>query len=126
MHDKNLTTRQTPTEQTSTNGALRDGQLRRGVLFRVLKAQPMIALAAKVVKQKQLATYSQLYWLSKRTSRRIPGVFRFPFGPVHYVDARSLADQYAEIFVNRQYEVAGLGHAPRIIDCGGNIGLSAL
>jgi len=87
---------------------------------------PMVSLVAEVIRQEQLMVYARLYWLSKRKSRRVTGVFHFPFGPVRYVDARSLIDQYCEIFINRQYEVIGLGNAPRIIDCGGNIGLSVL
>ncbi|HEY8287581.1 MAG TPA: FkbM family methyltransferase [Chloroflexota bacterium] len=53
-------------------------------------------------------------------------MFRFPFGQIHYVDAVSLSQQYDDIFVGRGYEVLGLDGAVRIMDCGGNIGLSAI
>ena len=33
---------------------------------------------------------------------------------------------YREIFLDRGYEVAGLGDAPVILDCGGNIGMSVI
>lgn len=33
---------------------------------------------------------------------------------------------YREIFLEHEYEVAGLGDAPVIIDCGGNIGMSVI
>jgi hypothetical protein len=32
---------------------------------------------------------------------------------------------YREIFLDHGYEVAGLGDAPVILDCGGNIGLAS-
>jgi FkbM family methyltransferase len=33
---------------------------------------------------------------------------------------------YREIFLDRGYEVAGLGDSPVILDCGGNIGMSVI
>jgi FkbM family methyltransferase len=38
----------------------------------------------------------------------------------------SLLRLYSEIFVDRSYDVTGLGDTPHIIDCGGNIGLSVV
>jgi len=56
----------------------------------------------------------------------VPGVFRFPFGPVHYVDIGSLPFLYFEIFVDGVYAFTTSETSPRIIDCGGNIGMSAI
>lgn len=58
--------------------------------------------------------------------RYLRGTYRFSWGAVQYVDARSLESQYQEIFVNRGYEFTTDSSAPRIFDCGGNIGLSVL
>lgn len=52
--------------------------------------------------------------------------FRFPFGPVRYTATGAMLSLYREIFLGRGYEVAGLGDAPVILDCGGNIGLSVI
>jgi len=71
-------------------------------------------------------TYARLYWLARRTPRHVTGVFRFPFGDVHYVDAGTLPLMYFEIFVDRVYEIAGLTERPQIVDCGANIGLSTI
>lgn len=73
-----------------------------------------------------LWTSLRLSWLALRSPRSVPGTFRFPFGRVRYLDALSLLGQYCGIFVDRGYDVIGLGDAPNIIDCGGNIGLSVI
>jgi FkbM family methyltransferase len=91
----------------------------------VLKKLGLALLVAEVTIRTRSLTYARLRWLTLRTPRRTAGRFRFPFGVVHYVDASSLAGQYHEIFLERGYEVTDLPHEPAIIDCGGNIGLSA-
>jgi FkbM family methyltransferase len=68
----------------------------------------------------------RLFWLGEHNPRRVPGAFRFPFGPVRYMDAGVMLSLYREIFLDRGYEVAGLGDAPVILDCGGNIGMSVI
>jgi FkbM family methyltransferase len=70
----------------------------------------------------------RLCWLRARTlgRRRRPGSFRLPFGRVRYLDAWGLQYTYHELFVERAYDVAGLGHRPRILDCGANIGLATV
>jgi len=55
-----------------------------------------------------------------------PGSFRFWWGHVNYVHAGQLHSQFEEIFVRRQYAFASNGPDPVIVDCGGNIGLSAI
>jgi FkbM family methyltransferase len=71
-------------------------------------------------------TCVRLFWRGERTPRRVPGAFQFPFGQVRYVDAAAMSTLYREIFLDHEYEVAGLGDAPTIIDCGGNIGMSVI
>jgi len=105
-----------------TSGAPARRDLRPGIL-RALAAA--ISLADITIRTRSL-TFARLRLLGKRTPPRTSGRFRFPFGTVRYVDAPSLIGQYYEIFVERGYEVNGLPHAPTIIDCGGNIGMSAL
>ncbi len=84
------------------------------------------ARTATAVQRTHSLTYSRLLALALRTPPRVPGAFRFPFGLVRYSDARTLQSMYYDIFVDHVYEVATLGDAANIIDCGGNIGLSTI
>jgi FkbM family methyltransferase len=54
------------------------------------------------------------------------GIFRFPWGDFEYVDPRQLRVQFEEIFIGRQYAFSSDRPDPVIIDCGGNVGLSAV
>jgi FkbM family methyltransferase len=54
------------------------------------------------------------------------GTYSFPFGRVRYVDAWGLDTMFNELFVSEVYGVKGMPEHPRIIDCGGNIGLSTI
>jgi FkbM family methyltransferase len=80
----------------------------------------------------QSLVFARIFAHASRRPRRVPGVIDLPIGPgdrvvpMHYVDAESLVFLYDELFVDRAYAVTGMGAAPRIIDCGGNVGLSAL
>jgi hypothetical protein len=44
----------------------------------------------------------RLFWLGERNPRRVPGAFRFPFGPVPYMDAGVMLSLYREIFQDRR------------------------
>jgi FkbM family methyltransferase len=70
-----------------------------------------------------------LYWL--RRQPELPkgsktGSFRFPWGNFEYVNALELRAQFEDIFVGRQYAFSTDTSSPVIIDCGGNVGLSAV
>ncbi len=54
------------------------------------------------------------------------GTFHFPWGDFEYVSAAQLRAQFSEIFVNRQYAFEPAVAEPVIIDCGGNVGVSAV
>ena len=54
------------------------------------------------------------------------GSFRFRWGQLNYVHAGQLHSQFEEIFVRRQYAFTSDRPDPVIVDCGGNIGLSAI
>lgn len=70
--------------------------------------------------------YTRLIWRSTWLPRYTPGVLRFPFGTLRYVDAPSLRSQYQEIFLEGEYDFSSTEPAPLILDCGANIGLSAI
>ena len=78
------------------------------------------------VRQTKSLDYVRLHRSARRIPRHTDGVFRFSFGRVAFNDVVSLEGQYIEIFIERGYEVADLPASPRILDCGGNIGLSVL
>jgi FkbM family methyltransferase len=70
-----------------------------------------------------------IYWL--RRQPELPngsktGSFRFPWGNFEYVNTGQLRAQFEEIFVSRQYAFSTDTSSPVIIDCGGNVGLSAV
>jgi FkbM family methyltransferase len=50
----------------------------------------------------------------------------FPWGNTEFTQASALPSQYGEIFVKRHYCFRSSQHRPVIVDCGGNIGLSAI
>ncbi len=52
--------------------------------------------------------------------------FEFPWGMMEYLDAANLRTQFEQIFLRRQYAFTTTVEDPVIVDCGGNIGLSAL
>lgn len=55
-----------------------------------------------------------------------PFVYRFPWGEFKYVSRRLLVGQFEEIFINGFYGFRSSARQPVIIDCGGNMGLSAV
>lgn len=77
-------------------------------------------------KEPPLLFFERLKGFARQTPPFTPGAFTFPFGTIRYVDVKALTWQYPEIFLERAYEVMGLSDSPRIIDCGGHIGLSVI
>jgi FkbM family methyltransferase len=70
-----------------------------------------------------------IYWL--RRQPELPNgsktrSFRFPWGDFEYVNTGQLRGQFEEIFVDRHYAFSTDASSPVIIDCGGNVGLSAV
>ncbi|WP_147819504.1 FkbM family methyltransferase [Salidesulfovibrio onnuriiensis] len=70
--------------------------------------------------------YVKLAMLREIKPRFVPGSVILPFGRVNYADIASLEAQYFAIFISREYQFESSRNAPVILDCGGNIGLSAL
>ena len=62
----------------------------------------------------------------KSVSGPWPRTFRFPWGDFRYVRSDNLYGQFADIFLRRQYAFSCDKPEPVIIDCGGNVGLSAI
>ena len=68
---------------------------------------------------------ARLRWQQKWDSRERKTSFRFPWGCFDYANIRHLTSQFEEIFVKRCYAFQTDTLNPVILDCGGNIGLSA-
>jgi FkbM family methyltransferase len=85
-----------------------------------------IAQGAQAVIRTRTLVYPRMLWRTLRKLHRTRGEMRLPFGRIRYADADSLRTTYYQIFVQGIYQVDGLGNTPKIIDCGGNIGLSVI
>jgi FkbM family methyltransferase len=60
------------------------------------------------------------------TPRFTPGQIRMMDYDVHYADLLTLCPQWDDIFVKRTLAFSSASPAPRILDCGANIGLASL
>lgn len=63
---------------------------------------------------------------AEKTSWEKPGVFKFPWGAFAYYSAGKVIIQFEEIFQKRHYAFKTDAASPVIVDCGGNVGLSAV
>jgi FkbM family methyltransferase len=123
---------------------IRQFQLRHGLSKRSLRQWPLLLLRESVsgptpthvnLRLRRAAARpprdeTEVLWRLRGelrdVPRYVPGSYRFPFGTVRYIDARSLVAQYEKIFRQRVYDFRSGNDSPRIIDCGGSIGLSAI
>lgn len=96
------------------------------MLLDLIRACTGVVRAAELTGRTSSLTYLRLTVRAARSPARRSGRFHFPFGELRYVDALSMKLQYLEIFALKGYEVAGLPDTARILDCGGNIGLSTI
>ena len=64
--------------------------------------------------------------LSEREGLERPGVFTFPWGAFEYVALGQVTIQFEEIFLKRHYAFSTSLESPVILDCGGNVGMSAV
>jgi FkbM family methyltransferase len=62
----------------------------------------------------------------QRRSPSSPNTFEFPWGALEFTNFTVMAAQFEQIFVARHYAFRSDADAPVIVDCGGNIGLSAI
>jgi FkbM family methyltransferase len=68
----------------------------------------------------------KLAWKALWQKRHALGACRLPFGTVNYFDALVFYYQYQEIVRDGCYDFNCPETKPRIVDCGGNIGLSVI
>lgn len=72
------------------------------------------------------ATLARLRRLARRTPAHTSGEIELDGLRIAYDDARSLYMEYKHIFAWGIYDFAATSDRPRVLDCGGHIGLSAL
>ena len=53
-------------------------------------------------------------------------IFKFPWGELQYLDYGQMLGQFRDIFLRKNYSFRAATKSPTIVDCGGNIGLSAI
>lgn len=90
--------------------------------FSYWKCRQLCGLAPK-------SDHELLYRFDRHTERSgwdAPGIFCFPWGAFEYSAAGKVRIQYEEIFQKRHYAFKADGANPVIVDCGGNVGLSAV
>lgn len=63
---------------------------------------------------------------AERERRRTPGELQLMDLDIAYVDALSLAPQWHDIFVRRSLSFLASTDAPRVLDCGANVGLASI
>jgi FkbM family methyltransferase len=74
----------------------------------------------------EAAAWKQAWHLAELTPRMTPGTIRMLDYRLQYSDLLSFCVQWQDIFVKRCLEFQAATDAPRILDCGANVGLASL
>ena len=70
-----------------------------------------------------------MYRLLRRrnsSTTRVQNCFAFPWGKLEFTNIGNVCSQYRDIFVRKEYAFESDVSSPMILDCGGNIGMSAI
>jgi FkbM family methyltransferase len=86
---------------------------------------------AGAIKRRFFEAPEQIAWrracrISEHTPRFTPGTIRMAEYTVRYPDLLSFCPQWQDIFVNNALAYETTNPAPRILDCGANVGLASL
>ena len=93
---------------------LRRARRAAGAIYRRLNPTP------------ELAAWRRLDAMAGSVPRYTPGHVRVLDYDIEYADLLSFCPQFEEIFVHRGLDVRAASPAPRILDCGSNIGAASL
>lgn len=74
----------------------------------------------------EAAAWKEAWHLAELTPRFTPGTVRMVDYRLQYSDLLSFCAQWQDIFVKRCLEFQAPSDAPRILDCGANVGLASL
>src|SRR5207253_2597643 len=74
----------------------------------------------------ETAAWRRAWHLAEMTPRFTPGTIRMLHYDLQYSDLLTLCPQWQDIFVRRVLDFEAATPAPRILDCGANVGLASL
>lgn len=84
------------------------------------------AIRRRIFERPEKAAWRQACRLSETTPRFTPGTIRLMDYDLRYADLLTLCPQWADIFVKGTLAFTSGSPAPRILDCGANVGLASL
>lgn len=84
------------------------------------------AIKRRLFERPEQAAWQRACHLAERTPRFTPGIIRMAEYTLRYSDLLSFCPQWQDIFVNNALAYETANPAPRILDCGANIGLASL
>jgi FkbM family methyltransferase len=74
----------------------------------------------------EVAAWKHAWHLAETTPRFTPGTIRMMDYELRYSDLMTICPQWRDIFVTRSLDFVSVSSAPRILDCGANVGLASL
>lgn len=80
----------------------------------------------RLAPEPELAAWRRACRLSERTPRFTPGSIALLDYRLRFQDLLTFCPQWHDIFVRQTYRFAATSPAPRILDCGANVGLASL
>src|SRR6478672_2832 len=75
---------------------------------------------------RERAAWNKLARVAMSTKRYTPGVVDVMGFRLHYVDLLTVAPQWKDTFVDELHAFDTIANAPRVLDCGANIGVVTL
>jgi FkbM family methyltransferase len=84
------------------------------------------AIGRRMFPSPEIGAWRRAWHLAETTPRFTPGRIRMMEYDLQYSDLLSLCPQWQDIFVRRTLDFEAGTEAPRILDCGANVGLASL
>src|SRR5262245_56922571 len=84
------------------------------------------AIRRRLFEPAEMAAWRRAWHQAETTPRFTPGVIRMLDYELRYSDLLSFCPQWHDIFVKRTLDFRSASDAPRILDCGANVGLASL
>ncbi len=98
--------------------------MRPGVLRRARRTAG--AIRRRLFPPPELAAWQRARHLAETVPRFTPGTIRMMEYDIQYSDLMSFCPQWQDIFVKRALDFHTSSPAPRVLDCGANVGLASL
>jgi FkbM family methyltransferase len=84
------------------------------------------AIRRRIFEPAEKAAWRRAWHQAEVTPRFTPGIIRMMDYDIRYSDLLSFCPQWEDIFVKRTLAFTSTSSAPRILDCGANVGLASL